>query len=1588
MDEDEYYFSTESEKDDKEKIASKESIDDLGLYSGELRVEKILGVKAIEEKDENGAHKEMYLIKWKGLSYLNVSWEYKGDLENVDPGAKSKLKKFAALTQPTDDNDINDSPKFTQVNLDADDIEYFNPEFVEVHRIISCNRMDCWHSKVKSASDLLNESNASTDIEYFIKWRGLPYDECTWENFETLKLYYSEEIFLFWMREKVCKYTILKHPEIKEYQKLIKSPVFGVKNPDSEDTNGGLTLRDYQLEGVNWLLWNWWHKRQCILADEMGLGKTIQSIAFLKQLRDLNATKVKGPFIVVAPLSLMKQWQSEVEIWAPEINCIILHGNHVARNNIFNHEFYYQNSSSKECKFDLLLTTYEIAIKELSVLSKIHWKVLIVDEAHRLKNSSSRLFEHLKKLKHDYCVLLTGTPLQNKTEELWALLNFADKNKFADQQIFLQQFGDLKDSSQVAKLHSALKPYLLRRIKEDVEKSLPPKEETIIEVALTPKQKQFYKAIYEKNTAILFKGTKPSNQPSLMNVMMELRKCCNHPYLVRGVEDKIVSEIPEETRTSRLISDKMIECCGKLVLLDKLLPRLFEQGHKVLIFSQMVKVLNILEDFMRYRGYLYERLDGSTKASDRNEAVERFWKPSLNRFIMLLSTKAGGLGLNLTSADTVIIYDSDWNPHNDLQAQARAHRIGQTKAVSVYRLITRKTYEMHMFHQASLKLGLDRAVLAHARNENENMIDAGDGKLILDVREIDNLLKRGAYDVFKEDDTEQNEFIESDIDAILQRQSHKVTYSDSKSQSASTLGSFSKASFVSSDDKEDVDINDPDFWKKVVGLTESDTGVIGDEDLAKMLSGLPIQRKRKQTAMYGGGNEIEIPIVVTNKPKDPQGFRIPKPPRPPRNKIRDKEPKIRAPPSDRKYDRTAPLHSWTASTRDRLLRLFGLYGIDRIEKICNTASSGLREVSDIKVFAQCYVQLCGSNCKLTDNEKRNFLYDFANVAIDDAKRKKIIETPPCLLERKFLERTIKLSKKTLVKFGIMNKLTDLMRKTFKTIAIATDNSNYNDSIDVDTAINLFTPLEIYEHMPLIDNRPAWCQITDWWNIECDKQLLLGIFIHGYGRFGTLMNNKNFCFHEYVKNNANDATLDQSDDSNITINMKMTNVNETASISCADSLLPNLLDDTFKTDDACIDDDFNDGVHDEDDEAEEVIELDIDNSAESSSISVQIDTTKSSNISDNKLLNKLLSWLVSYGVMGDKMLRRANMKKLKKKEEILSTSRLNDLIKMNENEILMNLNEVVDIEVLEKAKATTNLHSLKNPVKDVSLHSLISNDEINILAITFIQYGAPIDKFSNTLSWEQFRMKHSISTSVDVLRDYYASKWLPFCIQMCCMYKINNSCAHKHSIPNPFIPIGDHYTMSRGFCMLFFQRQKIMHSINYILGSCYETLVHYLYGSIGFSLSNSNMPIWWCPWKHDIDLLVGCARHGYLNISNIIKDTSLSFTFDKIKPILQGMISVFPVNFFIDNAEKENWIVAMAAIFPDAYQLEQRIILILQEVTASFDDAYLFKIIQGYSMPSLDDLFKGAPVIQSAIPSPHFNHDSVSKRKLYIESVYK
>jgi superfamily II DNA/RNA helicase len=329
---------------------------------------------------------------------------------------------------------------------------------------------------------------------------------------------------------------------------------------------------------------------------------------------------------------------------------------------------------------------------------------------------------------------------------------------------------------------------MLHRVKEDVERSIGAKEETIVEVELSRTQKLLYRLLIDREVPALMQGVIPAQN----NLVMQLRKVCNHPSLI-GSHDFQID--PREANADLYL--QMINCCGKLVFVDKLLAKLAPTGEKVLIFSQMTKVLDVLEDFCRYRRYTYERIDGQVTGNRRQLAVDHFNSPDGGVFIFLLCTRAGGQGLNLTAATKVIIYDSDWNPQNDIQAQARCHRIGQKNKVDVYRLITRKTYESEMFLRASKKLGLDQAIL-------NSKIAGRDQEM--SVSEVDRLLRLGAYNMCDQNDDEIETFRSEDIDEMLAKRAHP-------SSSASIGGSaFSKASFGTGNEGGAVD--DPDFWKK------------------------------------------------------------------------------------------------------------------------------------------------------------------------------------------------------------------------------------------------------------------------------------------------------------------------------------------------------------------------------------------------------------------------------------------------------------------------------------------------------------------------------------------------------------------------------------------------------------------------------------------------------------------------------------------------------------------------------------------------------------------------------------------------------
>nr|XP_044996164.1 probable global transcription activator SNF2L1 isoform X3 [Jaculus jaculus] len=509
----------------------------------------------------------------------------------------------------------------------------------------------------------------------------------------------------------------------------------------------GGPLRDYQIRGLNWLISLYENGVNGILADEMGLGKTLQTIALLGYLKHYR--NIPGPHMVLVPKSTLHNWMNEFKRWVPSLRVICFVGDKDVRAAFIRDEM-------MPGEWDVCVTSYEMVIKEKSVFKKFHWRYLVIDEAHRIKNEKSKLSEIVREFKSTNRLLLTGTPLQNNLHELWALLNFLLPDVFNSADDFDSWFDTkncLGDQKLVERLHAVLKPFLLRRIKTDVEKSLPPKKEIKIYLGLSKMQREWYTKILMKDIDVLNSSGK-MDKMRLLNILMQLRKCCNHPYLFDGAEPG-----PPYTTDEHIISNS-----GKMVALDKLLARIKEQGSRVLIFSQMTRLLDILEDYCMWRGYEYCRLDGQTPHEEREEAIDAFNAPNSSKFIFMLSTRAGGLGINLASADVVILYDSDWNPQVDLQAMDRAHRIGQKKPVRVFRLITDNTVEERIVERAEIKLRLDSIVIQQGR-----LIDQQSNKLAKE--EMLQMIRHGATHVFA---SKESELTDEDITTILERGEKKT----------------------------------------------------------------------------------------------------------------------------------------------------------------------------------------------------------------------------------------------------------------------------------------------------------------------------------------------------------------------------------------------------------------------------------------------------------------------------------------------------------------------------------------------------------------------------------------------------------------------------------------------------------------------------------------------------------------------------------------------------------------------------------------------------------------------------------------------
>jgi chromodomain-helicase-DNA-binding protein 1 len=731
-------------------------------------IEMILDHRSVSVTGEDGQVDDAapptteILVKWKGKSHLYNTWHTEEDLKHMR-GYK-KVQNYLKLVPHMESKALGeDDDEQEERDIEREMKRGLLEEYKQVERVLAVR---------EGVASLENPSGA----EYLCKWKRLEYRECTWEPASIITEKFQAEIDMYYARE---------HANFLPYKgKVYSGTVMGSeanrprwmsREQPSYVTNG--QLREYQLLGVSWMLYLWSRNENGILADEMGLGKTVQTITTFNVL--MHEHRVHGPFLVVVPLSVIHSWASEFAKWAPELNVVVYIGSRESRAIAREYDIYSDSKSSKKkIKCNVVLTTFELILKDQAELKSIRWAYLAVDEAHRLKNAGSQLHEALKDFNTANRLLITGTPLQNTIRELNALIQFLMPHKFADLEEFEFDPAQEGNEERIRVLHERLKPYMLRRLKKDVEKSLPNKSERILRVDLAPLQVHYYKNILTRNFQALNKGAPQGAQLSLLNVVAELKKASNHPFLFPNAEEEALGGSGAVASASHSEALKaLLMNSGKLLLLDKLLNRLKSGGHRVLIFSQMVRILDILTDYLNLRNYKFQRLDGSVNAEQRKKAVEHFNAPESPDFVFLLSTRAGGLGLNLTTADTVIIFDSDWNPQNDLQAMARAHRIGQTKQVNVYRLVSKGTIEEEIIERAKRKMILEYCIIKQMDTSGRHVLlnSKGGGapmKLPSDKmsrEELSAILKFGAQSMFNRSTEEENKLDDVDLDDILAR---------------------------------------------------------------------------------------------------------------------------------------------------------------------------------------------------------------------------------------------------------------------------------------------------------------------------------------------------------------------------------------------------------------------------------------------------------------------------------------------------------------------------------------------------------------------------------------------------------------------------------------------------------------------------------------------------------------------------------------------------------------------------------------------------------------------------------------------------
>ncbi|KAJ2799611.1 hypothetical protein H4R20_004369, partial [Coemansia guatemalensis] len=654
-------------------------------------------------------------VKWRERSYRHLDWVPLAWLARI-----SRLTQLRTVRQQAEQGESGPSLA-----------EAVDPDFLKPAEIIGVQPAAAVAAQRRRVQLAVRGVSAEAGELYCayaqvrVVWRGLDISEATWEAPPSPADGPSEyapwhAAFVAWRRAESVSAA--------KQQRLAAPPREGAREHTQQpDYVAGGQLKDYQLVGAQWLWQRWQAGSGAVLADEMGMGKTIQTIAFLQMAyhstldaacdadADAAAASNRGvfPFLVVAPTTLVGNWAREFATWAPELVVAQLSGRAACRTEQLAHTvFRREPGGRRDLKCHVVLTSYEAACnaEAAAALAGVRWQALVVDEGHRLKNDAARTFQSLRRFGARQRVVLTGTPVQNCLRELFSVLAFIEPKKF--NAAALEEKYGAAQAADVAAVRALVRPLLLRRTKRDQPLLVPPKCEAILPVTMTRLQRELYRATLTRNAQLL-RGIAAAMQAGaeepravraapLRNVLMEVRRILSHPYLLRNVEPAGLAPREQHLR--------LIDASAKLQLLHVLLPELFARGHRLLLFAQFKDTLDILEDYLDGEDISYERIDGDTSAADRQTAVAAFSRTD-GAPVFLATTRTGGVGLNLTAADTVIIYDCDFNPQADLQAMARAHRIGQKRPVRVFKLVTRDSAEERILRKATRKLELDHQII-------------------------------------------------------------------------------------------------------------------------------------------------------------------------------------------------------------------------------------------------------------------------------------------------------------------------------------------------------------------------------------------------------------------------------------------------------------------------------------------------------------------------------------------------------------------------------------------------------------------------------------------------------------------------------------------------------------------------------------------------------------------------------------------------------------------------------------------------------------------------------------------------------------